>query len=94
MNNDIYILAIESSCDDTSAAVLHNDELLSNVTASQAVHEAYVPISRTWYLSYTRLSSVPVSRRNSSLPLLSPEAPDSWGRCSSASTSPRASHAP
>ena len=39
--NDVYILAIESSCDDTSAAVLKNDVLLSNVTASQAVHEAY-----------------------------------------------------
>ena len=38
---DVFILAIESSCDDTSAAVLHNDLLLSNVTASQAVHEAY-----------------------------------------------------
>ena len=41
MKKDIYILAIESSCDDTSAAVLRNDVLLSNVTASQAVHEAY-----------------------------------------------------
>ena len=41
MTKDIYILAIESSCDDTSAAVLRNDVLLSNVTASQAVHEAY-----------------------------------------------------
>jgi len=41
MESDIYILAIESSCDDTSAAVLRNDFLLSNVTASQAVHEAY-----------------------------------------------------
>lgn len=39
--NDIYILGIESSCDDTSAAVLKNGVLLSNVTASQAVHEAY-----------------------------------------------------
>ena len=38
---DIYILGIESSCDDTSAAVLKNGLLLSNVTASQAVHEAY-----------------------------------------------------
>lgn len=35
------ILAIESSCDDTSAAVLRDGILLSNVTASQAVHEAY-----------------------------------------------------
>ena len=34
-------MAIESSCDDTSAAVLRNDVLLSNVTASQSVHEAY-----------------------------------------------------
>lgn len=40
-NQDIYILGIESSCDDTSAAVLKNGVLLSNVTASQAVHEAY-----------------------------------------------------
>ena len=37
----IYILAIESSCDDTSAAVLCNTEKLSNVVASQKVHEAY-----------------------------------------------------
>ena len=37
----IYILGIESSCDDTSAAVLCDGVLLSNVTASQAVHEAY-----------------------------------------------------
>lgn len=35
------ILAIESSCDDTSAAVLRNDCLLSNVIASQKVHEQY-----------------------------------------------------
>ncbi|MBR1687357.1 MAG: tRNA (adenosine(37)-N6)-threonylcarbamoyltransferase complex transferase subunit TsaD [Prevotella sp.] len=41
MAKDIYILGIESSCDDTSAAVLKNGVLLSNVTASQAVHEAY-----------------------------------------------------
>ena len=38
---EIYILGIESSCDDTSAAVLRNGILLSNITASQAVHEAY-----------------------------------------------------
>ena len=37
----VSILAIESSCDDTSAAVMRNGLLLSNVTASQAVHEAY-----------------------------------------------------
>lgn len=38
---DVYILGIESSCDDTSAAVLRNGVLLSNVTASQDVHMAY-----------------------------------------------------
>ena len=38
---DVYILGIESSCDDTSAAVLRNGVLLSNVTASQEVHRAY-----------------------------------------------------
>ncbi len=40
-NKDIYILGIESSCDDTSAAVLRNDVLLSNVTSSQAGHQSY-----------------------------------------------------
>ena len=38
---DITILGIESSCDDTSAAVIRNGVMLSNVIASQAVHEAY-----------------------------------------------------
>ncbi len=38
---DITILGIESSCDDTSAAVLRNTTLLSNVIASQAVHKKY-----------------------------------------------------
>lgn len=41
MEKDIFILGIESSCDDTSAAVIMNGVLLSNVTASQAVHESY-----------------------------------------------------
>ena len=35
------ILGIESSCDDTSAAVIKDGYLLSNVVSSQAVHEAY-----------------------------------------------------
>ncbi len=38
---DVYILAIESSCDDTSAAVLHNRSALSNIVATQHIHEAY-----------------------------------------------------
>ena len=38
---DVTILGIESSCDDTSAAVLRSGVLLSNVIASQKVHEQY-----------------------------------------------------
>lgn len=38
---NVVILAIESSCDDTSAAVIRNGILLSNVTASQSVHEEF-----------------------------------------------------
>ena len=38
---NVIILAIESSCDDTSAAVIRNGILLSNVTASQGVHEEF-----------------------------------------------------
>ena len=37
----VYTLAIESSCDDTSAAILKDNELLSNVIASQSVHAQY-----------------------------------------------------
>jgi N6-L-threonylcarbamoyladenine synthase len=40
-SKNIYILAIESSCDDTAAAVLHNDKLLSNVVATQDIHQKY-----------------------------------------------------
>ena len=36
-----YILAIESSCDDTAAAILRNDEVLSNIIATQDVHKKY-----------------------------------------------------
>ena len=37
----IYIIGIESSCDDTSAAVLCNDKILSNVVADQKIHAEY-----------------------------------------------------
>ncbi|OQA19102.1 MAG: tRNA N6-adenosine threonylcarbamoyltransferase [bacterium ADurb.Bin363] len=40
-NDEVVILGIESSCDDTSAAVLRNGYLLSNVISSQAVHSDY-----------------------------------------------------
>ncbi len=37
----VYILSIESSCDDTAAAVMCNDKVLSNVVAGQKIHEQY-----------------------------------------------------
>ena len=40
-NKPIYTLAIESSCDDTSASVLINDKVLSNVVAGQPIHEEF-----------------------------------------------------
>ena len=39
--NSVFILAIESSCDDTAAAILQNDKVLSNVVATQKIHEQY-----------------------------------------------------
>ncbi len=41
MNKDNIILGIESSCDDTSAAILKNGLICSNVIANQSIHEAY-----------------------------------------------------
>lgn len=40
-NTNIYILAIESSCDDTSCAIFCNEQVLANVTANQAIHTQY-----------------------------------------------------
>lgn len=40
-SKDRIILAIESSCDDTAAAVLKNTSVLSNIVANQSVHEKY-----------------------------------------------------
>ena len=37
----VYILAIESSCDDTAAAVLQNEKVLSNVVANQLIHNEF-----------------------------------------------------
>lgn len=38
---NIFILGIESSCDDTAAAVIHDGKILSNVIANQKIHEEY-----------------------------------------------------
>ena len=41
MDKNVYILGIESSCDDTSASVICNGKVLSNVTANQEIHSKY-----------------------------------------------------
>jgi N6-L-threonylcarbamoyladenine synthase len=41
LNSEVFILAIESSCDDTAAAILQNDKVLSNVVANQHIHNQY-----------------------------------------------------
>lgn len=41
MNKEVIILAIESSCDDTSAAILKGKKILSNIIADQDVHQRY-----------------------------------------------------
>ncbi len=41
MLDNVYILAIESSCDDTSASVICNEEILSNIVANQEIHAKY-----------------------------------------------------
>jgi N6-L-threonylcarbamoyladenine synthase len=38
---NIYILGIESSCDDTAASIMHNGKVLSNVVANQNIHKEY-----------------------------------------------------
>ncbi len=40
-SQNIYILGIESSCDDTAASVIQNGRILSNVVATQKIHEEY-----------------------------------------------------
>lgn len=39
--NDLWIIGVESSCDDTSVAVLNNRKVCANVTANQQIHEQY-----------------------------------------------------
>ena len=41
MDKDVNILAIETSCDDTSVAILKNQKVLSNIVSSQKIHEIY-----------------------------------------------------
>lgn len=40
-NDGIYILGIESSCDETAAAICHDGKIISNIIATQAIHQQY-----------------------------------------------------
>ena len=53
------ILGIESSCDDTSAAVLRDGVLLSNVIASQQVHKDFGGWCRNWHPAPMSRTSFP-----------------------------------
>ena len=59
--NDRIILAIESSCDETSAAVIQNDTVLSNIISSQTIHEQYGGVIPELDRKSTRLNSSHVS---------------------------------
>lgn len=55
-----YILAIESSCDDTSAAVINDFHICSNIIASQKVHEKYGGVVPEWASRAHQKNIIPV----------------------------------
>lgn len=55
-----YILAIESSCDDTSAAIIKDFKIYSNVIASQKVHEKYGGVVPEWASRAHQQNIIPV----------------------------------
>ena len=75
--NPITILGIESSCDDTSAAVIRDGILLSNVIASQSVHEEFGGVVPELA---SRRSNVPGLTRPGFLLLLLPVVLACWAR--------------
>lgn len=75
-DNSVVILAIESSCDDTSAAVIKDGRLLSNFIANQTVHQKYggvVPelASRQHHLQIVPVIDAAMKDAGVSLPELS-----------------------
>jgi len=59
-DNKQHILAIESSCDDTGAAVFQGNKLLSNVVATQHIHEKYGGVVPEWASRKHEENIVPV----------------------------------
>jgi len=58
--NEQYILAIESSCDDTGAAVFRGNTLQSNIVATQQIHEKYGGVVPEWASRKHEENIVPV----------------------------------
>lgn len=56
MDKPVTILGIETSCDETSAAVMRGGALLSNVVSSQFVHERSGGVVQSWRPERTRSS--------------------------------------
>ena len=98
----VSLLAIESSCDDTSAAVIQDGLLLSNVIASQKVHEEYggvVPelASRAHQQNIVPVIDTALRRAGIGLDQISaiaftPAVRGCWVRCWSALRSPKDWH--
>ena len=40
-NKNLFILGIESSCDDTSVAITHNNKVISNIVSTQKIHKKF-----------------------------------------------------
>ena len=83
------ILGIESSCDDTSAAVIKDGYLLSNVLASQEVHKAYGGVIPELASRAHQVNIVPVVSEAISLQSPLREAPVSLALFLSEHPSPR-----
>ena len=56
----VTILGIESSCDDTSSSVIRDGVMLSNVIASQAVHEPTAVLFPNWLPAHINQNIIPV----------------------------------
>ncbi len=67
----VTILGIESSCDDTSSSVIRDGVMLSNVIASQAVHEAYGGVVPELASRAHQQNIIPVVARPMCLPISS-----------------------
>lgn len=71
--NDVLILGIESSCDDTSVAVLNHRKVCANVTANQDIHAQYGGVVPEWASRAHQQNIVPTVHRALQLAKVSPK---------------------